>query len=113
MGFDPAIDRSTDSWIAKHAPGARVLMRFVSMPVLVCAVQQGAGAAMLPCFIGDARPELVRIGDYFGERLVHLWVLTHPQLRGSARIRAFMQAARDFIERDRALIEGQLPQAAA
>ena len=40
-----------------------------------------------------------------------LWVLTHPRLRGAARVRAFVAHARGLIERDRDLIEGRRPRA--
>lgn len=110
VGMDPAVERSTDDWIAKHAPGARVVMRVVSMPVMVRALEAGAGITMLPCLLGDQNPALQRVGDYFSERAIDLWVLTHPQLRGSARIRTFIDAVRGFIERDRDLIEGRCPQ---
>jgi hypothetical protein len=39
-----------------------------------------------------------------------LWVLTHPELRGIARISAFMQFVREVVAQERDLFEGRRPQ---
>ena len=109
LAWDTAIDRSTDQWLAEQAPKARIAMRFARMNVMCDAVQQGLGVTLLPCLLGDSRPELTRIGTYCARPGVHLWMLTHPQLRGAARIRAFLDAMTTAIERDRDLIEGKRP----
>ena len=66
----------------------------------------GVGAAILPCFVGDRRPELVRVGDPQSELDVDLWILTHADLRHSARVRAFMDFAGAELVKMRKLIEG-------
>lgn len=57
--------------------------------LLLEATRQGAGVALLPCIVGDREPGLVRVGEVL-EREESLWVLTHPDLRRSARIKAVM-----------------------
>ena len=69
-----------------------------------------AGLAILPCVLGDSEPELRRVGDYF-EGGTWLWILTHPELRNAARVRAFLAFMRELVERDRDLLEGRRPRA--
>ena len=64
------------------------------------------GAAILPCFVGDQRPELRRVGDTEPDLDVDLWILTHADLRHSARVRAFMDFAGAELTKMRGLIEG-------
>ena len=73
------------------------------------ALRVSGPTAFLPCLIGDANPCLRRVGDYFEMTPVKLWILTHAQLRGSARVSAFIQWMRALVERDRDLLEGQRP----
>src|SRR5918993_1458276 len=54
------------------------------------AVEAGTGIGPLPCFIADAKPNLVRLSDINPEFSAGLWLLTHPGLRPSARGRGLM-----------------------
>jgi DNA-binding transcriptional LysR family regulator len=97
-------------WLAAHAPSARIAMRLETLLVAYHAVRAGLGATLLPCVIGDADPELRRIVP---EVLVpggEFWVLTHRDLRATARVRAFLDHMRDSIAERRDLIEGRRPQ---
>ncbi len=70
------------------------------------AVEAGAGLAPLPCFIADASPNLVRLSDINPEFSAGLWLLTHPDLRQSARVRAFMDFMAAEIAKQKRQIEG-------
>jgi DNA-binding transcriptional LysR family regulator len=68
------------------------------------ALSAGVGAHFLPCFDGDAAPELVRLGARLTEEARDLWVLTLPELRNHSRIHAFMDHVHGaFKPRQRAL----------
>jgi DNA-binding transcriptional LysR family regulator len=58
------------------------------------AARFGLGAALLPCFVGDAmdleRLENVRLG----KEPAKLWLLTHPDRRRDVRVKALFAAAR-------------------
>jgi DNA-binding transcriptional LysR family regulator len=109
VGWDRAINRSTDAWMSQHAPGATVVMRFGSMPVIAHAVSQGVGLAVLPCVIGDADANLRRVGGYFTASDLQVWLLTHPKLRGTARIKVFLAFMRNALRRDADLFTGDRP----
>ena len=64
------------------------------------------GIGPLPCFIADAKPNLVRLSDINADFAAGLWLLTHPDLRQSARVRAFMDFMAAEIGKQRRWIEG-------
>jgi DNA-binding transcriptional LysR family regulator len=70
------------------------------------AVEAGAGIGPLPCFIADRKPALVRLSDINPDFAAGLWLLTHPDLRQSARVRAFMDFVGAEIGRQKRAIEG-------
>ena len=74
----------------------------------ITACAMGMGISILPCLIGDAQPELVRIPPYVTEDKFDLWILSHPDLRKNAKIQAFVRFMTDFIVNKKPLIEGQL-----
>ena len=71
------------------------------------AVEAGTGIGPLPCFIADASPNLVRLSDINPDFSAGLWLLTHPDLHQSARVRAFMDFMAAEIGKQRKWIEGQ------
>lgn len=54
------------------------------------AAAEGLGLTFLPCYVGDADPRLLRASDTIARLDMQLWVLTHPDLRNTARVRAMM-----------------------
>jgi DNA-binding transcriptional LysR family regulator len=71
------------------------------------AVEAGIGIGHLPCFIADGRKGLKRLstlGDEFG---TDLWLLTHPDLRASARVRVFLDFLAAEIGKIRPRFEGK------
>lgn len=55
------------------------------------AVKSGMGIAMLPCFLADTVPSLKRL-ELISTRGTcgDIWILTHEDLRATARVRAFI-----------------------
>jgi DNA-binding transcriptional LysR family regulator len=71
------------------------------------AARAGLGLAALPCFLGDRAPQLVRVLPPEPSLAGELWLLTHPDLRRTARVRAFMETLARGIRRERDLLEGR------
>ena len=65
------------------------MWRVNSVLSMAKSIAAGAGAGVLPCFIGNKCSDLTRIGEPILELDLGLWILTHPDLRHSARVRAF------------------------
>ncbi|TPG53387.1 LysR family transcriptional regulator [Roseomonas nepalensis] len=93
-------------------PAARLAGRFDTVLGLAQAVEAGIGVGHLPCFIGDAWPGLVRLAPPQPEYASSLWLLTHPDLRHTPRVRALLDVLAEAIAERRPLIEGLSPRAA-
>ena len=63
-------------------------------------------AVQLPCYLGDAHPDLVRLAPAPVRDLNALWILTHDSLRKSPRIRAAFEALSSAVLDQKDLIEG-------
>lgn len=94
-----------------RVPAERIVYKLNTVLGLAEAVEAGIGIGHLPCFIGDVRPGLVRLGAPEPDFAADLWLLTHPDLRHQARLRAFLDFVAEEIARERALIEGAKPAA--
>lgn len=72
------------------------------------AVRAGMGVAILPCFMGDQVEGVCRIPP--GKLLLKqdMWILTHRDLRKTARIRVFTDFITKAILRNKEMYEGKL-----
>lgn len=84
-------------WLQQLVPGARCRCTFDSAAGLREALVRGLGAAVVPCLSGDQIPELSRISEVRMEPGFNLWILSHADLRRSARIKAFMKFVEDHL----------------
>lgn len=73
----------------------------------LAAARAGMGLAMIPCCLGDRDPGLVRATRAPARPARDVWVLTHEDLRRTARMRAFRDHMTDAIRERRALFEGE------
>lgn len=78
-------------WLAANVPRERVVMSVDSLVGMLLAVRHGVGAAMLLCPLGDAHDDLLQLEPAPPALDTQIWILTHPDLRQVARIRAFAQ----------------------
>ena len=79
-------------WLATQLPLEQVALRCSGLAAVRQACLLGLGLAVLPCFIGDAEPELARLeGGTLAACDSELWLLSHPELRETARVKACRQ----------------------
>ena len=93
-------------FVQEHVSPERIVYKVNTVLGLAEAVEEGLGIGHLPCFIGDARPGLVRLAPPNPAFAADLWLLTHPDLRHSARIRVFLDFLAGEIAKRRKFIEG-------
>jgi DNA-binding transcriptional LysR family regulator len=75
-------------WMRENIPEDRIVVRADSLLGMLAAVRCGMGAGLLLCFLADDEKDLVRLADPLKELDTDLWILTHPALKGVARIKA-------------------------
>lgn len=78
-----------EAWMRKQGLEPRCHMFTNSMLATRAAVASGSGIAVLPCYLGDADPDLRRLGDPVSDLASDLWLLVHPDLKRIAPIKAF------------------------
>ncbi len=94
-------------WVEANIPSERLVAQANSAHCRLQMALQGLGATLLPCFLGDGRPDLTRVGPLVLELDLGLWMLTHSDLRRSARVRAFMDFVGAELIKHRRAIEGE------
>lgn len=93
-------------WAKQHFPNAEVSIRANDVTTLLACVTNHMGLTMLPCYLGETTSELVRLKLPMAPPTWGVWVLSHVDLRATARVRACREFLVDIIERQRNLIEG-------
>jgi len=93
-------------WLKEHAAPGRVVYRINTVLGLAEAAAAGIGFAILPCFIGASTPGLTSLTPPIEDISGAIWLLTHADLRQTARVRAFMDFAGDEIGKRRKMLEG-------
>jgi DNA-binding transcriptional LysR family regulator len=96
-------------WLEQRAQGARFALRANRVDLLLPAALSGMGLAVLPCYIADAEPALVRLlgpGDVVAREL---WLVLHRDSRRIGRIRAFVDHFTSEIRAQAATLQGEEP----
>jgi DNA-binding transcriptional LysR family regulator len=107
VGFGDNLGSPTGKrWTERNISQRRQVFRVNSVLSMAESIAAGAGAGVLPCFIGNGRPDLMRISEPIAELDVGLWILTHPDLRHSARVRAFTDYVGGELIKLRKVLEG-------
>lgn len=108
VGFgDPITTTAGGRWIALNVAPECVAVKVNMVSTLSSALSAGLGMGALPCFIGEQAPDLVRIPAFQPPSETGMWVLTHPDLKKAARVRAFLDFFGAELARKRKLIEGE------
>ena len=76
------------------------------MTTLLACIKHDLGVTMLPCYIGETDPALCRLDLPLAPSTWGVWVLSHVDLRATARVRVCREFLVDIIERQRTVIAG-------
>lgn len=95
------------AFVNERVPKENIVYRSDSVAGVASAIAAGMGIGFLPCMHGDLINDLVRISPIEPEVYDELWILTHPDIRKSGRIYAFMTYCADAISMHRDFIEGR------
>lgn len=95
-------------WLTETMPVSAIVYRSNSLVNQMVAARAGLGLAVLPCYLGDPEPGLVRALSSGPVTALarELWMVTHQDLRRTARVRAFFDVVTSGIGSDLDLITG-------
>jgi DNA-binding transcriptional LysR family regulator len=109
IGFDESLAGSPGAqWLDSYGKTAHIPLRGNSIGAVMSAAVVGIGIAMLPCFLAAGEPALRRLSP----QLVStrgIWVVFHPDVAQTARIRAVIDFVADIIAADADLFAGTEP----
>ncbi|MEE9491765.1 MAG: LysR family transcriptional regulator [Gammaproteobacteria bacterium] len=83
-------------WLARKYPQAPIVFRSTSVLSLFEAAKNHMGVAILPGFLADPEAILQPVCEPPDELTKDIWVLTHPDLRRTAKVHAFMKFIREI-----------------
>jgi DNA-binding transcriptional LysR family regulator len=109
IGWDETVGRiGAADWLERAAPAEAVVYRTTSLVNQLVAANAGIGLAVLPCYLGDPEPELARaLPEPIPELAAELWIVTHGDLKSTARVRAFFDLVGEGLMKERSLFEGE------
>jgi DNA-binding transcriptional LysR family regulator len=96
-------------WLLPRLRGGRVRLRSNSLRGLAQAVAVGLGHGILPCFVADAYPSLVRLGEPEPGLTRELWLLMHPDARHQISVAATADWLVERFGADADAFRGMLP----
>ena len=88
IGHDESLASAPhERWIRELAPQRRVVFRTNNTASIVAATRAGVGIGLLPLFVGEGDPALLRLE---GPTPAHheMWLLVHGELRRTPRVAA-------------------------
>jgi len=101
VGHDAALSHlSSAKWIARHVAPERIVLRLNSLVAMAHAVAAGIGVGWLLCPLGDALPALQKLRPSPSDFDTQIWVLTHPDLKRVARIKALTDFLHERLSSD-------------
>ena len=92
LGYDDSLaDLAPARWMRQAMPAVRPILRSDSLMTLLRACAAGLGVAVLPTFAAAQHGEVRRLSEVFDQPRTTLWLLSHPDVRHNARVRAFSE----------------------
>jgi DNA-binding transcriptional LysR family regulator len=102
------LDAPWANW-ASSKPGIWITAWTYSPSILLDIVRSGAGRTVLPCYIGDADPKLIRLGDTINDLTHDSWIVIHDDERKRPEIRMFVDRLVELFARNADLFAGDRP----
>ena len=108
LGFDETLSHLKPArWMVEDLTNPKITMKTNNFFALLGAAVSGMGLVWLPCYMGDEEPGLTRFPGIDLRLGSVLWLLTHADLRHTARIRAFLDFFYDRLVREKDILEGR------
>lgn len=105
IGREEAVS-APNNWVHSQ-PGQRIGIWTTTAPTLLELVKTGGGRAVLPCFLGDCEPGLIRVGDVIDEITSELWITMHDDDRNRPEVRTVIDRLATFLQARAAQLGGR------
>jgi DNA-binding transcriptional LysR family regulator len=102
LGRNPAVQKFESLFLPE-----KIVHRSSSFMGQLAGTRAGIGLGVHDCFMADAVPELERLMPRYFHHTLQAWLVTHPDVRRSARIRAVYDFISDAFMSDRAALLGE------
>jgi DNA-binding transcriptional LysR family regulator len=102
---DPNLSRQA-ALIARFAEGRPVAARIGDLPIRHQAAKTGLGAAVLPCWLGDADPDLVRVLEPPDDMTEDVFLVVHRRSRKRAPVATVASALVDLFRKEKDALAG-------
>jgi DNA-binding transcriptional LysR family regulator len=96
----------TMAFLMGHLGDRRPRVRANRVALQLEAIRAGAGLGILPCFVGDPDPTLVRVTPPLSELSDSYWLLVHPDLKNIPRVRLLIDWIRRAFKEEKSVLEG-------
>jgi DNA-binding transcriptional LysR family regulator len=83
--------RFYDRWMRANLQPANIAARVDTFNSIAALIRTGLGIGLLPTFVETQEPSLRAVSAVIPELDTPLWLLTHADLRHTARVQAFMR----------------------
>lgn len=105
IGLRDAPDSRQAAWLADQVGPAALYLP--ELPLRHQAVLDGLGCTLLPCFLGDAEPGLIRLRPPPAELREDVFLLLRRDLRATPTVRGLITALVDLFRDERAALLGE------
>ena len=94
-------------WVTENFPSVRTVLRVDDVSSMAAATRSHLGLSKMPCYIGDSDAALRRLDVPLKLSDWGVWILSHVDLRATARVRVCREFLLEAIEQQRPLIQGE------
>lgn len=108
VGLSGAATTPSARWMqARH--GDRIGVRGNDPHSILELVAAGAGLTVLPCFVGDSDPRLVRVAGIIEDLTSEQWLVSHHDERHNPAVRRTMDSIARLLSQHTGLFRGEVP----
>ena len=100
-------DDDSPKWAKDNFPESRTALRVDDVSSMAVATRNHLGLSRMPCYIGDSDTKLRRLDVPLKPSDWGVWILSHVDLRATARVRVCREFLVETIEQQRRLIQGE------
>ncbi len=100
-------DATAMNWLQNDFIDAQVVLHTNSIETMAAAVSNGIGIANLPCIVGETHKKLYRLTQKLTQQNYGVWILSHADLRSTARIRVTREFLNEILLAYKSSFEGK------